>query len=133
MHAHTAPHHLPTAARRAAVRWLAVLAMALVLAQTLGLMHRITHAGAAGVAGAVPQQAQHAQPTEGNWVASLFAGHAGDNDCRLYDPLNHEGAPTVAVLALPLALSSFFLACVEGDFVARWAALFDARGPPSPR
>ncbi|MGV3570058.1 MAG: hypothetical protein ACO1PB_05620 [Ramlibacter sp.] len=125
--------HLPRIAmhaRRGGARLLLLLALALVLAQTLGLMHRVTHFAPAGLPAAVHQ----AQPEAGSpWVASLFAGHASDNDCRLYDPLNHEGAPPVAALVLPLALSSFFLAIAYGDCVARWAALFDARGPPVSR
>ena len=128
MPARPPPPHLQTIARRIAMRWLLALSVALVLAQSLGLMHRITHFAALGSGGA-----QLSQPAEGKWVASLFRGHASDSDCRLYDPLNHEGAPTVAVLALPLVLSSFFLARLQGDVVARHAALFEARGPPASR
>ncbi|MDB5749810.1 MAG: hypothetical protein JWP65_231 [Ramlibacter sp.] len=128
MSARSATNHLPAAVRRAAVRLLLVLALALVLAQALGLMHRITHFAPPGTG-----SAQITQPAEGNWVGFLFAGHAGESDCRLFDPLNHEGAPTVAVQVLPLVLSSFLLACIQGDFVARRAALFDARGPPVSR
>ncbi|HEY8358582.1 MAG TPA: hypothetical protein VIL30_14085 [Ramlibacter sp.] len=133
MHARPASQPLPRSAQRArqaAARLLLVLALALVLAQALGLMHRVTHFGPASSG---PAQATQASGAESNWVASLFAGHASDSDCRLYDPLNHEGAPGVPLLVLPLLLSSFFLASCQGDFVARWAALFDARGPPLPR
>ena len=127
MHARTTPQ---PALPRLAARMLLALALALVLAQTLGLMHRVTHFAPAGL----PPAVHHAQSGEHTgWVASLFAAHASDTDCRLYDPLNHEGAASVPALVLPLVLSSFFLALAEGDHVARWAALFDARGPPSSR
>jgi len=127
MHARTAPQ---PAQPRLAARLLLALALALVLAQTLGLMHRVTHFAPAGLPAAV----HHTEPgAHTGWVASLFAGHGSDTDCRLYDPLNHEGAPSVPALVLPLALSSFFLAIAQGDHVARWAALFDARGPPVSR
>lgn len=64
------------------------------------------------------------------WIAALFAGHADDTGCRLFDPLNHEGLAALPVLAVPLVFSSFFLDVFQGECLARWAALFDARGPP---
>lgn len=125
------------AARRALV---VVLVVAMVLAQALGLMHRALHGGGqAPVAASAASSAVAAQVASEpgahshGWMGALFAGHASDADCRLYDPLNHDGPATVAVLQLPLLLTSFFLAIAAGDFVARWAALFDARGPPASR
>ena len=127
MHARSAPQ---PALPRLAARVLLALALALVLAQTLGLMHRVTHFAPAGS----PPSVHHAQSgAHTGWVDALFAGHGSDTDCRLYDPLNHEGAPAVPALVLPLVLTSFFLALAQGDHVARWAALFDARGPPLSR
>lgn len=117
-----------------------LLVLALLLAQALGLMHRTLHGGAVGAAAVAvvgaPAQADAEADPRGHahgWVVSLFPNHASDADCRLFDPLHHDGMPTVAVLVLPLLLTSFFLVASTGDFVARWAALFDARGPPSPR
>jgi len=107
--------------------WL--LLCALVAAQALGLMHRTVH-----LPHGIAQGQAHAHSHDGDshgWVADLFAGHEDDSSCRLFDPLNHEGAPCVPPVVLPLSLSSFFLDAFQGDFVARWAALFDARGPPS--
>jgi hypothetical protein len=31
---------------------------------------------------------------------------------------------------LPVIAPAFFLQWFQGEFLARWAALFDARGPP---
>jgi hypothetical protein len=106
------------------------LLSALVLAQALGLMHRAVH---------LPHGQAHAQehtlhehtPHEHGWVAELFAGHDDDSTCRLFDPLNLEGAACVPAVVLPALAALFFLETLQGDFVARWAALFDARGPPS--
>jgi hypothetical protein len=113
---------------------LCLLLAAVVLAQALGLMHRVVH-----LPNAPAQLDQrsghghgHAHAHEAGWVASLFAGHADDSSCRLFDPLNHEAAPSVPVVALPAVAALFFLDAFQGDFVARWAALFDARGPPLP-
>jgi len=113
------------AASRRVVVWF--LLSALVMAQALGLMHRVVH---------LPHGHSHEHAHEHHagahgWVAHLFAGHDDDSTCRLFDPLNHEGAPCVPAVALPAVAALFFLETLQGDFVARWAALFDARGPPS--
>ena len=118
--------------------WL-LLAIVLVAAQALGLMHRIVH-GPQVVLGQ-ELAASHAHDTaKGHhdahgsaWVDQLFSGHDDDSTCRLFDPLNHDAVPCVPVMTLPLALASFQLLFSHGDFVARWSTLFDARGPPALR
>lgn len=115
------------AARRRA--WLVgVLLAALVLAQALGFVHRIVHG--AGVATVQSAGSTDGHVGAGLWGDAFFAGHGGDNDCRLFDAVNVAGPASTQAQALPLVLASFFLASFQGDFVARWAALFDARGPP---
>ncbi|WP_298924337.1 hypothetical protein [uncultured Ramlibacter sp.] len=111
--------------RRIAV-WL--LVSALVAAQALGLMHRIVHAPHAGSVPVVAVAAGQGHHGAG-WVADLFAGH-DESSCRLFDPLTHDGPPSVPALVLPLLLSSYFLDVFQGEFLVRWAALYDARGPP---
>ena len=44
-----------------------------------------------------------------------------------------DAAPSVAVVALPLSIQAFLLSLLSGLAVARWHALFQARGPPLPR
>jgi len=39
----------------------------------------------------------------------------------------------VPVIVPPAVAAFFFLDTLQGEFLARWAALFDARGPPSLR
>jgi len=123
-----------TRLHRAAV---VALLVVLVLAQTLGWIHRGLH----GASGAVrhAQAAAHAHageaaPQSGSgWMDDLFGSHADGADCRLFDVLGQPGC-VPAALALPPALPpAFFLASTHADFVARWAALFDARGPPASR
>jgi hypothetical protein len=64
-------------------------------------------------------------------VHDLFGGHGDDFDCQLYDQLSHgNGPPRVAVVVLPVLLPVFLFQHFQGDAVARWATLFDARGPP---
>lgn len=128
------------ARRIAPVAWW-LLAFVLVAAQALGWMHRIVHGpqapsghhqAAEHPAGEpADDHAGHAHAT--GWMAALFAGHADDSTCRLFDPLNHDSLPAVPVLVLPLAPGMLALRLAHGGFVARWRALFDARGPPTLR
>lgn len=126
------------------------LALVLLLAPMLGLMHGLVH-GAGGpqaVAShegrALEHMHEHAgehahghdhDHAEGHgWLADLFSAHADDLDCRVFDQLCHSDAlPAVPLLALPMALSSFVFQFLEGEVLARRAALFEARGPPRAR
>ena len=116
--------------------WL--LAAVLVLTQTLGLMHGIEH-GKTRSAGTHHHHADcESHHHDGatalfaqSFLADLFDSHQQESDCRLYDQASHDGAPaTVIKLALPVVPPSFSVAIFQGDALARWAALFDARGPP---
>lgn len=119
-----------------------VLALALVLwiASTLGFMHRVVHAPGARPAVLNPVSTSsladsfdpHVHVRYG--VAALFGHHGSEDDCRLYDQLAGGFAtlsvpPVVLPIALPMARFHFFL----GEAIARWVALFDARGPPATR
>ena len=104
-----------------------LVVLVLLAAQAIGLMHRIVHAPHV----AHPAYAAQQQLQDGGWVAGLFAGHADDSTCRLFDPLGHDAPPVAPVVVLPMVLSSFFLDHFQGEFLVRWAALFDARGPPA--
>jgi len=114
---------------------LVALAVALWLAGTLGLVHRTVHVPGAPHATVTAQQASAAAETHrhGNWIAALF-GHHEDADCRLYDQLAHGPAALgVPMMVLPLVLPVAVFDFLEGQALARWVALFDARGPPSSR
>jgi hypothetical protein len=111
------------ALRRALWAW---LAFALVTAQGLGFMHRIVHGPQAHLAASASAASPHG-------VAALFASHDDDATCRLLDAMGHDAAPTAAVVILPFALPSFVVATLRGECLARWRALFDARGPPAIR
>lgn len=135
--------------RAGALIWL--LASALLLAQLLGLMHGVVHSPQAHIHphshphsnSNVHRDGHHQEHAalahaeekgEGGWLASLFSSHDGDPDCRLFDQASHgQAAPTLPLLSLPLVLSSVAFDISRGEALARWAALFDARGPPSTR
>lgn len=114
------------------------LALVLLLAPLLGQMHGLVH-GAGGQQAAVSHAGpavEHADEHSGGdgWLADLFSVHADDLDCRVFDQLCHSDAlPAVPLLALPKVLSSFVFLFLEGEALARRAALFEARGPPRAR
>jgi hypothetical protein len=109
------------------------LAAALLLAQTLGLVHGVVHSGASGHAHTHTAAHDHADEAVHDHAGAdlMFAGHDGDKDCRLYDQASHGGMLALLVaLALPVVLPPIAVAIFQGNALARWAALFDARGPP---
>lgn len=118
------------------------LAFALWIAGTLGVMHRSLHVPGLTEAAALtgtPAQAQNQAQAQGDahkhtqGLGSLFGEHT-DAECRLYDQLQHgSAAPGVPLVVLPMLLPSATFAYLQGEAIARWIALFDARGPPSTR
>ena len=108
------------------------LALVLVLAPMLGQMHGVLHS-----AGDHPQVAQAQSAEAGGlahghgWIDDLFSAHVNASDCRVFDQLCHSDVlPTASPLALPMALAAFVFHFLEGEVLARRAALFEARGPP---
>ncbi|MGJ7490546.1 hypothetical protein [Variovorax sp. ZT4R33] len=116
---------------------LIALAVALWLASTLGLMHRVVHLPTSPAVvhlhTASTLSAVSSQGHDHRGLLALFGVHA-DADCRLYDQLAGGAAalsvPLVVLpIALPMARFHYFL----GEALARWVSLFDARGPPLTR
>jgi hypothetical protein len=119
--------------------WL--LAAVLVLTQTLSLVHGIEH-------GKTHSAVAHHHHHDGkdcethhhhgatalsaqSFLADLFDSHQQESDCRLYDQASHDGGlVAVMQLLLPVVPPPFSVAIFQGEALARWAALFDARGPP---
>jgi hypothetical protein len=122
-------------APRVAVKVLAAfwLAAALLVAQTLGFVHGLAHNGALSPVHAHALAACQADKALHDHAGDdlLFAGHGGEMDCRLYDQASHGGMmPLLVMPTLPVVLPPFEVAIFQGEALARWAALFDARGPP---
>ena len=116
-----------------------LLAAVLVMTQTLGVVHSLTH----GQSGAMLHSHDHdhdhhhadahdeAGDSSNHFLSALFALHEEASDCRLYDQASHDGAlAAVMPLVLPVVPPPFTVAIFQGEALARWAALFDARGPP---
>lgn len=114
------------------------LVLALFLTSSLGLMHGVLHGGVVHVKAPLASQGlsqaaiKNSLPATGKLVlASLFSSHSSDADCRLYDQACHgSAAQHVASLALPVLLPSLAVSLFQGQALARWAALFEARAPP---
>ena len=112
---------------------LCMLVLALCFATTLGLVHRTVHgqAGSQAPTAAVVGQAEADHGAHG--LSALFGTHT-DAECRLYDQLSHGPAALgVPAVVLPAMLPAAVFLYLEGEVLARWVALFDARGPPSAR
>lgn len=103
-------------------RWVWLMLFALIAAQTLALVHRVTHSGANTAVSSA----------QSGWVAGFQDGHADDPSCQVFDQAGQALLSFDAPLtALPLAAFAQFIQWSQGEAVARWAALFDARGPPA--
>ena len=119
--------------------WVLTFALAMLLAQSLGLLHRATapvpqvhtHATQAHTHASAHD---HAHGHEGDFLGKLFAGHASDADCQIFDQLSSsDAASALLAVGLSLALTSALCTLPQGLASARWHAQFQARGPPFPR
>lgn len=103
--------------------------LALALAQTLGLVHRIVHSPLA--ASAVAVAGAPGASSGSSWLQALFSGHATEQGCHLYDQLSHSDLIHVDVAVVPvLHLAPVYDATIPISHIAARAAGFLARGPP---
>ena len=110
--------------------WAFCLVLSLLLSQTLGHLHAVKHGAKLDSALAAAQVTNHDRDGSG-FLDLLFVSHSSHSDCRLYDQLSDgQAMPLLVVLPLPIVLPSQLVAIFAGNALARWAALFDARGPP---
>jgi hypothetical protein len=121
--------------RRAHLLLLGLLVLAVLWLTTLGVLHGILHARMATssdpVSVALPA---HPAAAASTFVRHLLPHHTGDRACLLLDGVSHAGAaPALSEPFLPFVLPAAVLTLGAGEFCARSAALFDARGPPSSR
>lgn len=100
---------------------------ALVLAQGLGVVHRVAHGLGSGAAHA----AAAAHAGDHPWDL-LFGAHDQPGDCSGYDQLSHGDALPVAVLALPgLPPLAAPAAAVPANLWLAQRYSRPARGPPA--
>ncbi len=126
----------PTPSRTAAQRLaLLVLLVAFVLAQALGWIHRGLHgeSGPSLRGAGIAHELTEPRSGEPGLLDALFGSHADASDCRLFDVVAQPALASAKLPVLPLALPAAVLLAGHAGFVARWCALFDARGPPPSR
>ena len=111
-----------------------LLVAVLVMTQTMGLVHTITHGPSGSSLHSHDHDNEHAEveaSDSSHVLAALFSSHQDSSDCRLYDQASHDGGLVTAIQStLPVMPPPFTVAIFQGEALARWAALFDARGPP---
>lgn len=122
---------------RAKGRWhIAVLALALVLAQSIGLIHGIAHAPLL-TGSQLSAHAEQASDAADSFVERLFGDdhdQNGNAKCHLFDQSNHlDGLCNVSAVALPTHFAAVIPVAYTGLSAVRWLAAFHARGPPSLR
>jgi hypothetical protein len=128
---------MPRIASRSRCRALiAALLVAVVLMQTLGLMHRIVHGGLAhggfayGTLSAAEADAGQ-QVGKDHWTRSLFAGHGHASACDLYDQVTQGDAlwsvPVIVLASIEVPAPA---ALHRAWHIAAQSAGFLARGPP---
>ncbi len=126
----------PLSASQSRLRlWVRLLTSALVmvvlLSQSLGQLHAIKHGGLDNTSLATAGHVAHESHDDGSFLEQLFSSHSSSTDCRLYDQLRDSHAlPSLALMLFPIVLPSLLVAIFAGEALARWAALFEARGPP---
>ena len=112
-------------------RWhIGVLGLALVLAQSIGLIHGIAHAPLLTLTHAV-----QASEAPDSFVEHLFGDHQdqdGNAKCRLFDQSNHlDGLCDISAVVLPTHFARAIPVAFTGRSTVPWFATFNARGPPS--
>ena len=112
--------------------WAWLLALVL-LAQNLGQVHGVLHAGAAQ--GEISEQhlggaKVHANRTD-SWLSHLFDGHTNATDCRLYDQISQSDCMPTAAHLLALAIPIPVLTTPSPESaLPRPTLRVKARGPP---
>ncbi|MBX9960783.1 MAG: hypothetical protein K2Y15_11665 [Burkholderiaceae bacterium] len=126
----------PQPTTRPALRHLpgmALLVLALLWAQWLGLAHGVLHAhDVHGPTAAVAQDDGHDHEAHG-LLAQLLAHASGDSECRLYDQLGHGGPVAVSHIAIPSVLPLLPAWVALQALQPRPCAAFAARAPPASR
>ena len=109
----------------------ALLLVALVIAQTLGLMHRIVHLHGRSQPSDAPAVSVVGDTGE-SWAKALFDGHDNERDCAQYDQLSHGDLAWGSVATTPSVAPELRVAAHHpGWHLAAQAAGFLARGPPA--
>ena len=99
------------------------IAMALVMLQTLGALHRVLH----GVHGphATVSVSEVKSP-----LAALWGDHSKTSDCQSFDHAMPDGFASATLTSLTQALPALWLAMAFQERFALTERFFSSRGPP---
>ena len=139
-----ATSHIHSHSRHRAFAPVLLFVLALLLAQTLGFVHKVLHHTSVShmlVAqvnvpeSVVPRLSIDAPGHKLHGLSpNLFHHSEDDPTCRLFDQAGSaDSLACPPAIVLPMAVSLFVLRFFQGEVLARWVALFEARGPPSVR
>jgi hypothetical protein len=109
-----------------------VLMLAMLLTQSLGLLHRSVHTSGHTQDVSHAPHAQHELDQRHAWLEQLFTDHEDGVTCAVYDAQTtiYGGfMPVVQVFIAKAAIQ--LIAFSQITSTARAAALFEARGPPT--
>ena len=110
----------------------ALLLTALVLVQTVGVVHRVVHAQHTHAALMSPKAGDTASTTDVSPFARLWGEHSSWAQCQLLDQAAPDLLHSVSAATLGFSLLPMNAAEVVQEPVAQAEYFFSARGPPAP-
>lgn len=112
-----------------------LLVLLLLWTQSIGLWHRVVHTDTSHPAQRWMGQASVTDARQAPSIATkLFSNHHADTDCQFFDQLSHaDGVSATLSIAMGFLVLAELQRASHALAVARWHALFQARGPPSVR
>ena len=113
-------------------RMVLVLLTALVLVQTVGVLHRVAHAHGTHMAVAV--EGAPTEATDQDLLAGLqrlWGDHSHAVDCQLFDQSCPDALQTPVLLVMPLMPAFSWLAATLHERFALFERFYAARGPPA--
>jgi len=114
--------------------WLALFAVALVGAQSVGMIHRVEHGGGEAAFAALLQPHEHGEDCDHATAQVAPAGESGpEHNCAAIDALTLGDGPLLAIAAPGVDIQAAALVAVVAERLAGRVALrpFNARAPPS--
>jgi hypothetical protein len=113
-------------------RWVLVLLTALVLAQTLGVIHRVAHAHGTHSEVAVEGATEAASGQDlMAGLQRLWGDHSHAVDCQLFDQSSPDALHTPAWGAMPALPAHSWLTATLHERFALFERFYAARGPPA--
>jgi len=109
-----------------------LVAVALLFAQTLGLLHAVVHAPHLRQGEPAAAAAEHTGARSSQLPGDAFSHEAGDTTCRLFDALacgSGVVAASAPAAACPASAGPLFVQLAPPHAAPR--AQFEARGPPA--